>query len=132
VPFLGSSGGTKNSISICSNSRTRKRKFPGVISLRNDLLICAIPKGGLRRAIWSTFLKLMKMPCASPDAGSKRALAFERADVGLKHEVELPRLGQIALREFARMLARLAAALRLVQLILAKAERTYGSRSAGR
>ena len=45
-----SSGGTKNSISICSNSRVRKRKLPGVISLRNDLPICAIPNGGLRRA----------------------------------------------------------------------------------
>ncbi len=39
-------------------------KLPGVISLRNALPICAMPKGGLRRAIWATFLKLMKMPCA--------------------------------------------------------------------
>ena len=39
-------------------------KFPGVISFRNDLPTCAIPNGGLRRAIWATFLKLMKMPCA--------------------------------------------------------------------
>ncbi len=39
-------------------------KLPGVISLRNDLPTCAIPNGGLRRAIWATFLKLMKMPCA--------------------------------------------------------------------
>src|SRR5437667_209251 len=41
-------GSTKNSISICSNSRVRKMKFPGVISLRNDLPICPIPNGGLR------------------------------------------------------------------------------------
>ena len=61
---FASAGGTKYSISICSNSRVRKTKFPGVISLRNDLPIWAIPKGGLRRANWSTFLKLMKMPCA--------------------------------------------------------------------
>ncbi len=59
-----SAGGTKNSISICSNSRVRKMKLPGVISLRNDLPIWAIPNGGLRRANWSTFLKLTKMPCA--------------------------------------------------------------------
>ena len=59
-----SSGGTKYSISICSNSRVRKRKFPGVISLRNDLPICAMPNGGLRRASCATFLKLTKMPCA--------------------------------------------------------------------
>ncbi len=39
-------------------------KFPGVISLRNDLPTCAIPNGGLRRAICATFLKLMKMPWA--------------------------------------------------------------------
>ncbi len=39
-------------------------KLPGVISFRNALPICAIPNGGLRRAIWATFLKLMKMPCA--------------------------------------------------------------------
>ena len=39
-------------------------KLPGVISLRNDLPTCAMPNGGLRRASWSTFLKLMKMPCA--------------------------------------------------------------------
>ncbi len=59
-----SSGGTKYSISICSNSRVRKMKLPGVISLRKDLPTCAIPNGGFLRANWSTFLKLMKMPCA--------------------------------------------------------------------
>ena len=59
-----SAGGTKNSISICSNSRVRKMKLPGVISLRKDLPIWAMPKGGFLRAKPSTFLKLMKMPCA--------------------------------------------------------------------
>ncbi len=44
-----SAGGTKNSISICSNSRVRKMKLPGVISLRKLLPICAIPNGGLLR-----------------------------------------------------------------------------------
>ncbi len=48
--FPASAGGTKNSISICSNSSVRKMKLPGVISLRNDLPICAIPKGGFLRA----------------------------------------------------------------------------------
>ena len=62
--FGASSGGTKYSISICSNSRVRKTKFPVVISLRNDLPICAIPNGGFLRANWRTFLKLMKIPCA--------------------------------------------------------------------
>src|SRR5258706_5147050 len=59
-----SSGGTKNSISICSNSRVRKMKLPGVISLRNDLPICAMPNGGFLRDVICTFLKLTKMPCA--------------------------------------------------------------------
>ena len=45
-----SSGGTKNSISICSNSSVRKMKLPGVISLRNDLPTWAIPNGGFLRA----------------------------------------------------------------------------------
>ena len=38
-------GFTKYSISICSNSRARKRKSRGAISFRNALPICAIPKG---------------------------------------------------------------------------------------
>ena len=59
-----SSGGQKNSISICSNSRVRKMKLPVVISLRNDLPICAIPNGGFLRANCRTFLKLMKIPWA--------------------------------------------------------------------
>ena len=59
-----SSGGTKNSISICSNSRVRKMKLPGVISLRNDLPTCAIPNGGFLRENCRTFLKFTKIPCA--------------------------------------------------------------------
>ena len=59
-----SAGGTKNSISICSNSSVRKMKLPGVISLRNDLPICAMPNGGLRRAKLRTVLKSRKIPCA--------------------------------------------------------------------
>lgn len=38
-PFQVVSGLQKNSSSICSNSRTRKIKLPGVISLRKDLPI---------------------------------------------------------------------------------------------
>ncbi len=62
--FGASSGGTKNSISICSNSRVRKMKLPGVISLRKALPIWAIPNGGFLRANCRTFLKLTKIPCA--------------------------------------------------------------------
>ena len=57
-------GLTKNSISICSNSRVRKMKFPGVISLRNDLPICPMPNGTFLREVCSTLRKLMKIPCA--------------------------------------------------------------------
>ena len=62
--FSASSGGTKYSISICSNSRVRKTKFCGVISLRNDLPTCAMPKGGFLRVVPSTLAKFVNMPCA--------------------------------------------------------------------
>ena len=58
-------GTTKNSISICSNSRVRKMKLPGVISLRNDLPTWPMPNGGfLREVTCTTFAKFTKMPCA--------------------------------------------------------------------
>src|SRR5215204_5189804 len=57
-------GSTKNSSSICSNSRVRKIKLPGVISFRKDLPICAIPKGTFTRLVCNTFLKLTNIPCA--------------------------------------------------------------------
>src|SRR5438067_2637685 len=62
--FELSAGGTKYSISICTNSRVRKMKLPGVVSLRNDLPIWAMPNGGFLRDVSSTFLKLTNMPCA--------------------------------------------------------------------
>lgn len=59
-----SSGCVKYSISICSNSRVRKMKLPGVISLRNALPTWPMPNGGFLRETVSTFEKLTKMPCA--------------------------------------------------------------------
>ncbi len=59
-----SSGGTKYSISICSNSRVRKMKLPGVISLRNDLPTWAMPKGGFLRLACRTLAKFTKWPWA--------------------------------------------------------------------
>ena len=59
-----SPGLQKNSSSICSNSRTRKMKLPGVISLRKDLPICAMPAGSFLRVERMTLAKLTKMPCA--------------------------------------------------------------------
>ena len=49
-------GLTKNSISICSNSRVRKMKLPGVISLRKDLPTWPMPNGTFLRLVVSTFL----------------------------------------------------------------------------
>jgi len=57
-------GSTKNCISICSNSRVRKMKLPGVISLRKALPICAMPNGTFWRMLCCTFRKFTKMPCA--------------------------------------------------------------------
>ena len=57
-------GTTKNSISICSNSRVRKMKLPGVISLRNDLPTWPMPNGGFLRVVCTTLAKLTKMPWA--------------------------------------------------------------------
>ena len=57
-------GSQKNSSSICSNSRVRKMKLPGVISLRKDLPTWPMPKGGFLRAALMTLAKLMKMPWA--------------------------------------------------------------------
>ena len=54
----------KNSHSICSNSRVRKVKLPGVISLRKALPTWQTPKGSLRRVVRWMLAKLTKMPCA--------------------------------------------------------------------
>ena len=62
--LAASSGGTKYSISICSNSRVRKTKLPGVISLRNDLPTWAMPNGGFLRLVCSTLAKSTNMPWA--------------------------------------------------------------------
>ena len=59
-----------------------------MISLRNDLPTWAIPNGGRRRASWSTFLKLMKMPCAV----SGRRYAFEPPSTSAPTEVSNIRL----------------------------------------
>src|SRR5436853_268153 len=62
--FIDSSGRQKNSISICSNSRLRKVKFRGLISLRNALPTCAMPNGNLSLVLFNTLRKFAKMPWA--------------------------------------------------------------------
>jgi len=61
---IASSGGMKNSSSICSNSRERKVKLRGVTSLRNALPTCAMPKGTFTRVLSTTFLNCAKIACA--------------------------------------------------------------------
>ncbi len=90
-------GSTKNSISICSNSRIRKMKLPGVISLRNDLPICAMPNGTFFRLLDWICAKSTNMPWA---VSGRRYTAFvvvgDRAHVGLEHQVEVARVGEVA------------------------------------
>ena len=102
-----SSGGTKNSISICSNSRVRKTKLPGVISLRNDLPICAMPNGGFLRVVVCTFGKLTKMPCA---VSGRRYATEASSSTGptkvLNIRLNCARLGERVLRAAVRARAR--------------------------
>ncbi len=51
-----------------------------------------------------------------------RALFLQRADCGLEHQVELPRLGQVALGRLAGPLAGLTAAVRVLELVRAEAK----------
>src|SRR5256885_2226145 len=66
-------GFTKYSISICSNSRVRKMKLPGVISLRKDFPRCAIPNGSFLRDTAITWVKSTKMPWAVSGRSQTRA-----------------------------------------------------------
>jgi hypothetical protein len=70
---------TKYCISICSNSRVRKVKLPGVISFRNAFPTCAIPNGTFCRAAVCTFRKLTKIPCA---VSGRRYTTFDSASTG--------------------------------------------------
>ena len=85
-------GSTKNSISICSNSRMRKMKFPGVISLRNALPIWAIPNGIFLR--WAADrAKSTNMPCAVSGRKKDRVLVvIDRSHMRPEHQVEVPRV----------------------------------------
>ena len=126
-----SAGGTKNSISICSNSSVRKTKLPGVISLRNDLPTWAIPKGGLRRAYWSV-LKSRKMPCAvSGPQKDGRAGVLHGPDRRLEHQVELARVREVAVGVVARQLrgALPAADLRVVARARALLREVVGAKA---
>ena len=105
VPLLSaSSGGTKNSISICSNSRVRNTKWPGVISLRNDLPTCAMPNGGLLADVLQHVGEVRRTcPARSRAGGTTSAPCVgDRAGVGLEHQVEVAGLGERSHRAAVR------------------------------
>ena len=132
--FVASAGGTKNSISICSNSRTRKRKLPGRDLVAERLADLRDAERRLAPRELGDVLEVDEDALRGLGAEVRgRALVLERADVRLEHEVELARLGEVAVGRLAGPLARLAAA-----AARARAGRrgsgacTCGSRRAGR
>ncbi len=82
----------KYSISICSNSRERKMKLRGVISLRNDLPICAMPNGSFTRVVSDDVLEVDEhaLRGLGAEVGDRRGVAH-RADIRLEHHVERSR-----------------------------------------
>ena len=117
-----SAGGTKNSISICSNSRVRKIQFCGVISLRNALPTWAMPNGGFLRVVVQHVGEvgehaLRRLRAEVGDGGG----VLDRAGVGLEHQVELAGLGERAVLAAAR------AGVRIVELVEAEAVLAVGA-----
>ena len=94
-------------------------KFPGVISFRNDLPTWAIPKGGLRRASLGDVLEVDEDPLRRlrPEVDVRAGL-LDRADARAEHQVELARLGQVAVGRLAGALARPLAAPHFLVLLV--------------
>ncbi len=108
-----SSGGQKNSISICSNSRVRKMKLPGGDLVAKRLADLGDPERRLLARELQDVLEVDEDPLSGLRAQvGDRARVLHRADGGLEHQVELARLGELAVRALAGALRRLAAALR--------------------
>ena len=109
-------------------------KLPGVISLRNDLPTWAMPNGGFLRAKPQDGLEVQEDALRGLGAQvDGRAGLLHGADRRLEHEVELARLGQVALGRLAGVLGRLAPALELARGgRRGSAARRSGSRRAGR
>ena len=93
-----SPGLTKNSISICSNSRVRKMKLPGVISLRKLLPVWAMPNGGFLPRGLHDVVEVDEDALGRLGAQVVQArLVLDDAEVGLEHHLEVARLGPPAL-----------------------------------
>ena len=92
-----SAGGTKNSISICSNSRVRKRKLPGRDLVAEALADLRDPERRLDAQRRGDVLEVDEdaLRRLRPEVARSSALVH-RPDERLEHEVELARLGQVA------------------------------------
>ena len=78
-------------------------KLPVVISLRNDLPICAIPNGRLLARELQDVLEVDEDALGGLRAQvGDRAGVLDRADGRLEHEVELARVGEVAVGTLAR------------------------------
>ena len=90
-------GSTKNSISICSNSRVRKMKLPGVISLRKRLADLADAERRLLARGLHDVGEVHEDALRGLGAQVVQAgLVLDRAEVGLQQPVEVARLGPLA------------------------------------
>ena len=123
-----SSGGTKYSISICSNSRVRKMKLPGRDLVAERL---ADLRDAERRLLARGRLHVLEVDeDALRGLGAQvgdRGVVLHRADVGLEHQVELAGLGERVLGAAVGARARRRAAGRR-----GTAPCSCGSRRAGR
>ena len=96
-PRRPSSGRTKYCISICSNSRIRKTKLPGLISLRKLLPIWAMPNGSFLRDRLLDVLEVDVRALGRLGAQvDDRGVLLDRAHERLEHEVEAARRRQRA------------------------------------
>ena len=96
-------------------------KFPGVISLRNALPIWAMPKGTFWRVACWTLRKLtdaLRRLGAQIDHGGR---VLDGTHEGLEHQVELSRLGELAVGVLAGLLGRLPRAGGVSELVGAEA-----------
>ena len=116
-------GGTKNSISICSNSRVRKMKLPGRDLVAEALADLGDPERRLLAGELQVVLEVEEdaLGGLGPQVDG-RALLLDRPDRGLEHQVEVARLGQVAVGRLAGVLGRLAAAGRDVEVVGAEAQ----------
>ena len=118
-----SSGGQKNSISICSNSRVRKMKLPVRDLVAKRLADLRDPERRLLARELEDVLEVDEDPLGGLGAQvGDRGRVLHRPDVGLEHEVELARVGELAVGALAGALRGLAAALRVLELVGAEAQ----------